>query len=830
MRPPALRPQALATLSFLGGLVFLFTVSIFRHHWTDRGDPYKCHALRNHGRWSDYVDRERGYRTSLEHGWTPPGCILHRYKGVLDLARCSRHKSLLLTFIGDISVFQIYKATLNKTIEESAEFPNIDATWENPPQSHDWHSEDGRIRLQFVWDPLLNSSQLSTSLGKLRQDINGTESWMVNNDPLSIPDGILIGGGLWMARHLENPDRHYTNQTNSILSNLTHISPGKVFILPILEPIYDRLSPSRRQWISSSIINKMHETLAHKVKWVNPPPILWSFTAMTAGQPESYGESGIHVLQGVAHAMSDVFLNLVCNGRVIFDDGYPFDRTCCVNYKPFGFLRFLTTIVLIVLGVVVHRGWSGFHRHKVRQLSFGVLVMLAAAHICFFADRTQFVDKGSKTFQPADLNLLISGVAVFLISSFGWQTMTRQLSKKKLPDADPEAHVFIPRTLHQKLKGLAVTFQFLFEYIGLSEADMPFLFQASRTVTATYFFLLGYGHAIRYVRDRHGWKDTVRLLLRLNLFRMLLTHFLDRPFVSWQPLFNFWYIVIYILFNVRIWDKRITFPPFWKMFLAFCTTGALCSQGSLEYLSQMPPWLFSMTRHGTIEFWQERFIISWGAVHAGLLAAGINLWMMNPQVFASPPGRIVVLPQAPPPKPPQLKVRHASWRMALAFLFNYFYWWTTLDSSSPSLSTSQTRLLLSAFAWVPLLPILVMRNWLDVFRFDLFPQLEWLGRLTLWLTMLWQHLLLAGDGHGVLRTGVYRGGSGHVWTDTMWDLLILIPVVLAIAWALEESFQQMIAALTEDPLASAEQTETELTTTEAARKRRDTIQVPAEPV
>lgn len=76
--------------------------------------------------------------------------------------------------------------------------------------------------------------------------------------------------------------------------------------------------------------------------------VVWSYSLMTWGSKSAYEESGLHVVNNVANRKVDVLLNLRCNADAM-SGGYPFDRTCCNNYKQPSVAQWF----VIVIGMLI---------------------------------------------------------------------------------------------------------------------------------------------------------------------------------------------------------------------------------------------------------------------------------------------------------------------------------------------------------------------------------------------------------------------------------------------------------------------------------------------
>ena len=183
--------------------------------------------------------------------------------------------------------------------------------------------------LQFLWDPWLNSSELFEEL-KAFQAHQGPSSNQEQGKPNSgskIGNGlrrsatILISGGLWHARYLgkesvarfqaavknittiTHPNNAMPNLKNATMDPLRRKNGGigDLFFTPVLEPLYDRLSPTREVAVDPIKITSMNTYLRRNSQHLN---VLWSYNQMTRDHPYTYGESGLHVIDTIADKMA----------------------------------------------------------------------------------------------------------------------------------------------------------------------------------------------------------------------------------------------------------------------------------------------------------------------------------------------------------------------------------------------------------------------------------------------------------------------------------------------------------------------------------------------
>ncbi|TKA71868.1 hypothetical protein B0A49_04516 [Cryomyces minteri] len=220
-------------------------------------DPSKCAALLNEGSWLDPPWNE-----SVSHRtWQPPGCMLHAYDG-LDVETCSQGREI--AFIGDSNIRHIFWATarkldyLNAVREQRLAESNKHADLGFPP---------GAEMLKFIWDPYLNESSLQQELVRRRDDtVHARNGQLV----------LLIGGGLWHARYLHNPDKHFRAAIARVTSYMDLLGPldmtmqpgsgsegvgDQVFFAPVQKPYFDLLEPDRAATLTPNKIRELNDCL-----------------------------------------------------------------------------------------------------------------------------------------------------------------------------------------------------------------------------------------------------------------------------------------------------------------------------------------------------------------------------------------------------------------------------------------------------------------------------------------------------------------------------------------------------------------------------------------
>jgi N-acetylneuraminate 9-O-acetyltransferase len=312
----------------------------------------------NEGKWVDPA-RVRYSRRAYQV-WQPSGCLMHEYKQK-EFVACLQSKRLV--FIGDSTTRQIFWAAAKKLDDDGARDDMI-AARKHADLAFRRHGVD----LEFIWDPYLNSSRLYEELEAYRSTPYAPAE--KGDKKRESPAIILVGGGLWFARHVHvNTLGEFQDSIDSILPYMipptkapfaidprsfvrNHVSKNLLLMAPVQVPRYDFLSPSRSETITAEKIDAMNDYL-QQLSEFQGADVVWSFHLMTRRQRAAYEQSGLHVVDNVAGRKADVLLNLRCNAEAANDKGYPYDRTCCSNYRRPGWVQwaglFGTLVILPLL-------------------------------------------------------------------------------------------------------------------------------------------------------------------------------------------------------------------------------------------------------------------------------------------------------------------------------------------------------------------------------------------------------------------------------------------------------------------------------------------------
>ncbi|PSN74573.1 Cas1p-domain-containing protein [Corynespora cassiicola Philippines] len=767
------------------GLVLL---NVYRRVIIDTADPYKCKALLNHGQWLDSPERSPEHKPWFH--WQPPGCLLHEYN-ISDIAGCSEGRKML--FVGDSTMRQVFWATARMVQGRGS---NWVAQEQNKPDTHaDLVYSNNSAHLKFLWDPWLNSSALHDELKAFRarkdpdheeQDLSRNTSSLDMASRRSMV--ILVGGGLWHARHLkEDYLPHFKASVDFIASaaypdgamtDLADINSfsndgigDQIFFAPVIEPEYDELSPSREITITPEKIDTMNSYLqdGSLQRGMN---VLWSYTNLIRGRPDLYGTSGIHVIDRAASRMADIVLNLRCNAKAARGEGYPFERTCCSAYRPTtlaqiaGWLSGLALILATTRLIGSQLGTAAARSSS--NVLFAFATIMAIVCYCFIADRTQIFDKMAKEFFNFDFRLLLGLAVLVCLSQIRGSPSVpiRSRSGSRSVKRQP----FLPRAQSDEFKGWMQVYILVYGYTN-SAGELDF-YQVNRVFLALYLFLSGYGHSMYFLQTNdYSLQRVATVLLRLNILPAALAIMMDRPYTTYYfaPLVSFWFLIVYLTLGALNSRNSLKVLFLAKLLLSsLLVTFFIHIPGILEFSVSV----LGITCRADIDVDDWRLYLGTDKyiVFVGMFVAYIHLRIST--LFRTPRTQLTALGRL-------AKLSFGFLRLvAICFALVAIpgFWITTRKFRSRNVYD----MFMPYMTWLPVLGFVILRNATVFVRTYHSAGFAWLGRISLELYVLSNHIWLAGDGRGLLKIGLR--GDGTFVNDRWRDLIILTPIFIWMAW------------------------------------------------
>jgi hypothetical protein len=551
-----------------------------------------------------------------------------------------------MIFAGDSTVRQLFWAV--------ARILDADAVFEanKHSQKHgDVQFQNRGVDLRFVWDPFLNSSVLTNELQIYQDNIASMGGANLQGTKEDSAVMIVIGAGLWHARQFEagavrqfkeavDNIVQYTQRPNDSAWKPTAPFSGaegirdQIIFMPIEEPIYERLSPSRQISILPDEVDQMNAHL-QQLTPSSGLTIPWVFPVMTAGRKRwTMEESGIHTIKSIVNRRADILLNFRCNAKVDRAVGTPYERTCCSNYTSgnwFQWVLVLFAIVFLPLAMLLARNCStttgtGFMTYPIAPLTTILLVLC----YCFFADRTQLFSKVHKLYNQSEFVAMCGFSLVF-----GLLTIRKSkdgLQRKSGNDVFvSSSQPFLSRDQTEEWKGWMQFIVLIHHWTGASKE--LWIYVIMRLLVASYLFLTGYGHAMYFVeRGDYSIRRVTVVLIRLNLLVVTLSYqmYNNYLFYYFTPLATFWFLVVYATFRFgKELNDNVGFLL--GKFAFSATITAL-----LHKQAQPIDFIFLILRKACginwdASEWRSRVSLDGFIVYIGVLVALLHIWIRSLQ-------------------------------------------------------------------------------------------------------------------------------------------------------------------------------------------------------
>ncbi|CZR54500.1 uncharacterized protein PAC_04384 [Phialocephala subalpina] len=786
-KPPSTRDQIAATVerALQGTLALVILWVIYRYCWIDAADPFKCGALLNKGEWLDPGPRWNS-RNPFQN-WQPPGCIMHEYKKQ-DIQGCFYDRRLV--FIGDSTTRQIFWAVAKKMDQEKAEEEIADMLDHNG-KHEDLEFESSGVFVQFIWDPWLNSTGLNRELQKFSV-ISALEPTGATGESAAL---LLLGApGLWYARHgQENFMKDFRDSVEHVIPYMDHTSgdldnpppsrsfnarqasPNMLLMAPIQVPRYEALSPSREETITPEKIDQMNDFL-QQVSAHSEADIVWSYNLMTWNGRAQYEESGLHVIENVAHRKADVLLNLRCNAGPV-SSKYPFSHTCCSNYtQPNGiqWVLILTGLLVLPLFLSVQRGHVARLRrflpsgHILTALTIFCLVVC----FCFYADRTQIFEKSHKQFRRREFLIACSAVGIA-----GLMSIRKSNSPISRDSGESTDQPFLSRDQTEEWKGWMQFIILIYHYTHGSKT--LWIYEIVRILIASYLFITGFGHTMFFMKTGdYSLKRVATVLARLNLLSFVLPYMMrtDYLFYYFGSLVTFWFLVIY--FTLKIGRGRNV--NLWFLFGKIIVSAVLVTcftmiPGVLEFVSSILSKTCAISWN--VKEWRFRTSLDLYIVYIGMIIAALAVRRTQLKTEVVKPITLI-------DKAVQLSVTYQGSFKAISValslgLFPGFWALTRRSPDKEDYNWWQPYV-----SFIPIVCFVTLRNchrFLRNYRSVVF---AWVGRYSLETYILQYHIWLAGDTKGLLRLGL-----GNRW----FEAAILTPIFFWVSWRTADATQILAA-------------------------------------
>lgn len=284
--------------------------------------------------------------------------MMHEYQEA-DISTCLKFRKIV--YVGDSTIRNIFWATAQILDHKAA-----DGEKQITEEHIDLSFTRAHVTVEFIWDPFLNSSKLHQYLASHRNCWNLGSQNLNENTTAAI---LVIGGGLWHARHLESTSlRSFKSSMENVMSYIARrdsrglnsgfsegsqarpISSNVVVIAPVQSPLYESLSPlvDVEGTMTPARIDPLNDYL-RGISAYKGAIVAWSYALMTQNQAAAYEKNGIHVVDAIARQKANVLLNMRCNAALPRLKGFPMDKTCCNRYPGLNWVQ----VVFLVLPLVV---------------------------------------------------------------------------------------------------------------------------------------------------------------------------------------------------------------------------------------------------------------------------------------------------------------------------------------------------------------------------------------------------------------------------------------------------------------------------------------------
>ncbi|SPJ84115.1 uncharacterized protein FTOL_10631 [Fusarium torulosum] len=552
---------------------------------------------------------------------------------------------------------------------------------------------------------------------------------------------------------------------------------NQIFYAPPAGPLYlgDNTGHIRDADRRAAEVIEMQDWLSKvEEKW--KIPLVWSIPRLTFGQKKVWIDplfTGLHVKSQVADTRANILLNLRCNAKLDRMKSYPYSRTCCTDYgvKPMsqlgvifaGIVYLVACIVCEIIDICVKRDEP---RWSLWNMRAGSLVL--ALLMCYYADRTQMMAKGSKLWLPLDFAALVAPCISILLVTIrrSYSLPPNQLALAINKPDEP----FLSRFQTDEWKGWMQFFILIYHWTG-SRSGSIYIF--IRLCVGAYLFQTGYGHTLYFIKKRDfSFNRVAAVLLRLNLLSCILAYFMDTDYMFYyfSPLVSFWFLVVYT--TMVIGSQQYNSDP--QILLAkICISCFVVSTILLK--TPFTKWIFSLLKvvfniQWSGNEWQYRITLDMFIVYVGMITAVVNHEMKKTTI--------------------QLGLRII---LAVGGFFTVGYYF----NATSHMTMKEYRKWHPLVSFIPVLAFIALRNISAPIRNYHSKAMAWLGRCSLETYILQFHLLLAADTNGVLIVDGFFG-DGTFTGDRWRTLAVIVPIFLWTSDSVAKSTAHIVNIIMDD--------------------------------
>lgn len=508
-------------------------------------------------------------------------------------------------------------------------------------------------------------------------------------------------------------------------------------------------------------------------------PLAWAMPALVSGQNKTWVDpliTGFHVIDSVAETRANILLNLRCNAKMDRILPYPYHRTCCTDYgiKPavqqfFVFICLVHLVACIVgevLDIFAARTDPRWSLINMKTGPFSLALLM-----CYYADRTQLMAKGSTLWSYHDFFMLcIPCVTLALVTIRKSRLSARAYKPLALQDdqAVPaeKDEPFLSRDQTEEWKGWMQFVILIYHWTG---AQVTPVYVTVRLLVAAYLFQTGYGHTLFFLNKKDfSFNRAASVLLRLNLLTFSLTYIMDTDYMNYyfSPLVSFWFLVVYA--TLAVGRERCNNDV--QLLLVKTFISALLVSGGLLF-TPVNKWLFWGLRYAFKVQWSYR---EWD-------------YRVSLDIFIVYIGMFVAIAYRELQRNLYLSLRITLALVGCVAIGAYFH-------ATSGMSHKEYLAWHPYFSIIPVLSFIAMRNVSGNVRNYYSNAMAWLGKCSLETYTLQFHLFLAADSKGVLLVdGLF--GDGSVLNDRWRSLLIVVPMFLWISSATATATGDFVKAI-----------------------------------
>ncbi|PIA93681.1 putative O-acetyltransferase CAS1 [Cercospora beticola] len=762
------RSWAASPRPFLGLFLISLVSLVFFNHFVFDTDPNKCQALVSEGQWYN------------GKSWLIPGCTTIPYDGK-HIKQCVGNETRRFTLIGDLHVQRLY-FQLGRRLKHDIEVPD--------DREQDLSISKDNITVQYFYDPQLNRISLIDSFA--------SEHEQERRPPLL---AVVGAGNTYAERGMaeryaaivgELASKYQTSPAKGLFTH--ERGPGDLVLF----------TPAEEPYNNGSTKNEPFHELNTKLEALEHVNILWSFRDMVSGRQDLYKADGPRVADKIIKKRVDLLLNFRCNAKVGSKMNSNNNAICCGAWRGPNWIQ----IALLLLGfailplVTIVDFKLQLLSDSARPVMRAFCALTAVLASSWIADRTHIFEHGTR------LGLVKPTLFLMIIVTFliGFATVRRSAIKSK-PGEAPQSQPFLPRDQTDEWKGWMQALIIIYHYN--KGWKLPPFWEVIRLSVASYLFLTGFGHTVYFLQKKdYSLKRFCNVMIRTNLLPVALTYVMRTSWILYYylPLSTFNFLVVYATLAIgRRYNEYVLF------LLAKITTAAVLLNTflSTKDLPRTVVHFFQLTckmRFDSDEFFGHRVEQDKYIVFVGMVTGMLYIYVRSTVEKHEHTGRFNNAFQKAWPVLKPFSVATAALAQVL-----FWYWtakhipnerhWTKLQPYSTAL---------------PILSFAVLRNAHPVLRNWRSAAFAWLGRYSLEMYVLQDHLWLANDQEAVLRAGFFHGNETFL-ADRWRDIVLLTPLYLVACsivgdatgvitnWFIkEEPITERVPAATSRPLEEVE--------------------------